>query len=151
LIENPDIKFKALATRIGSDQRTIAKRIKSLKESGVIKLGVEVDWAGLGLQARAFVGSDTALGEKAVAKLIEFLRSDPRIIEAYQTVGTNEYVMYVIEKDLPSLRDSVLNDLEPLTADLKTSVIASEIKRKDQLSLIRYLRTLRYPRSISKP
>jgi DNA-binding Lrp family transcriptional regulator len=149
IVEKPDATFKDLSRPLNLDQRTIANRVKVLRTNMVLKLAYEVDWRKLGFTASAYVGSTTALGEKSVTNLSQFMRKDPRIVEAYETVGAHQYLMRVIETDLPSLRDSVLKDLEPLTADLTTTLVTSEIKRRDYLSLLRYYRGVRYPRSVA--
>ena len=147
LLSEPEATSKSLARVRGVDQRTVSKRIQRMIRDGVFTRLWEVDWTKLGLAAHAFVGSTTAVGDKAVANLIDMLRSDPRIIEAYETVGTHEYLMIVVTSDLPSLRDSVLRDLEPLTSNLDTSVVARELKKRDQVSLIRFLMETRFPRT----
>lgn len=149
VVEEPDATFKDLSRLLNLDQRTIANRMRRLRSQGVLYLTYEVDWRKLGFTASAFVGSTTAFGEKSVANLAQFIRKDPRIVEAYQAVGAHEYLMRVVESDLSSLRDSVLKDLEPLTADLTTTLVTSEIKRREYLPLLRYYREVKYPRSIA--
>src|SRR5215471_11260605 len=151
LLAHPDLTNKILAKKIGVDQRTVARRIKILGTSGVMKRNIEIDWVKLGFQARAYVGSTTALGERYVSKLLEILRADPRVLEAFETVGAHQYVLHILERDLPSLRESVLRDLEPLTADLDTTVVAREVKPRDQFALMRYLLETKYPRVRANP
>ena len=140
LVKDSGVEFKRLAEALKVDQRTIAKRVSRMKEKMVFKTTIDIDWSRLGVRASAFVGSTTALGEKDVAKLIDFIRTDPRVVEAYATIGAHEYFLKVLEMDLQRLRNEVLRALEPLTADLAASVISSQIKQKDPSLFLRFLR-----------
>jgi len=145
LLRQPDSTFKGIAKVAKVDQRTVARRITSMKDKGVIKPTFEIDWDRLGVRTAAFVGCTTSVGEKALSKLREYLMRDPRVVESYETVGTHQYVLKVLGNDLSDLRNSVLQDLEPLTADLAASVISSEVKKTDYFQFVRYLRESRYP------
>lgn len=131
--------FKQLAQKLKVDQRTIAKRISTMKEKGVFRNTVEVDWSRLGLAIVTYVGAETGLGEKDVARLHEYIKKDPRITEAYSTIGGQEYYFKVVETDLQSLRE-VLIPFEPITAKLTSSIVSSQIKKRDDASLLRLLR-----------
>jgi len=147
MLEHPEVTFKQLAKSMKMDQRTISRRIRVMKNAGVMRLVTEIDWSKVGLNARAYVGSGTALGQKYVSRLVEFIKSDPRIVEAYETVGDNQYLMNVFETDISKLRETVLRDLEPITSDLVTSVATSEVKRRDFLPLLRHIMEMRFPGS----
>jgi DNA-binding Lrp family transcriptional regulator len=140
LAKDGNMQFKQLAEIIGVDQRTIAKRVNKMKESGIIKVTVDIDWSRIGIQISAYVGSTTALGDKDIAKLFNFIRHEPRIVEAYATIGTHEYFLKILEVDLQQLREDILRKLEPLTADLVTSVVSTQIKSKDYSLFLRFLR-----------
>lgn len=151
VLERPEASYKELSARLGMDQRTVAKRIRALKDDGILRETYEIDWGKLGFAAFAFVGMTTAVGEKNVEKLGEFIKADPRIVEAYHAVGAHQYLVRILQTDLTTLRDSVLRDLEPLTADMTTSLVTSELKRRDYLSLLRYFRESKFPRSRALP
>jgi DNA-binding Lrp family transcriptional regulator len=146
LIKRPAISYKQIAETLEVDQRTVAKRIKALTAEGVLKQTIEIDWSKLGLRARAMVGSTTARGIDYARKLNELIESDPRIVEAYETLGSYHYFMEVIEEDAYKMRDSVLGDLDMLAAELTTSLVTRRVKY-DYSALIRYLRETRFPRS----
>ena len=145
VIQNPEITYKELANLFRLDQRTVAKRIKTLTSEGVLKQSVEVDWTKLGF-AQALVGSTTAKGIDYAHKMSEFLDMDPRVVEVYETLGSNQYFMKIIETDTYRMRDSVLRELDVLTAELTTSLVTKRVKQ-DYRSFIRYLRETRFPRS----
>jgi len=145
MIQSPESSFKELAKLLRLDQRTVAKRVRSLMDKGVFKRSVEVDWAKLGL-AQAFVGSTTARGIEYARKMSEIVDTDPRIVESYETLGSYHYFMKIIETDAYKMRDSVLRELDPLAADLTTTLMTKTVKH-DYRSFVRYLRETRFPRT----
>lgn len=149
MIENPTMGYKGMAKLLRVDQRTIAKRIKALAAEGVVKQSVDIDWSKLGLQAEALVGSTTARGIEYGRRLNELINGDPRIVEAYETLGSYHYFMKIVDADTYRMRDSVLRDLDVLAAELTTTLVTKRLKR-DYRSLIRYLRETRFPSSRSR-
>jgi len=135
-----NVQFKQLAESVKVDQRTIAKRVNKMKESGVLKNKIEINWSRIGLGIAAYVGAETGLGEKDLAKLREFIRQEPRVIEAYSTIGSQEYFIKILDSDLQSLREEVLMPLEPVTSKLTSSIVSSQVKQQDNVSLLRFLR-----------
>jgi DNA-binding Lrp family transcriptional regulator len=146
LAQNPQISFKEIARMFDVDQRTVAKRIGILSKEGVLRQSIEIDWSKLGLRAQAYVGSTTARGIAYARKLNELMSTDPRVVTAYETLGTYHYTMKVIDTDVFEMRDSILRDLDALAADLTTSLVTKRIKQ-DYRSLLRYIRETRFPRS----
>jgi DNA-binding Lrp family transcriptional regulator len=144
LAQDASIQFKKIAKSLKVDQRTVAKRVIKMKESGVIRNKIEIDWSKLGLGISAYVGSETGLGQGDVVKLYEFIRKEPRVIAAYETIGDEEYFLQVVEENIQSLRAEVLRPLEPLTADLTSSIISSKIKTGNDVELLRFLRRRRF-------
>jgi len=149
LVQNPGTNYKEIAQKFHVDQRTVAKRIRSLTRERVLKQAVEIDWSKLGLRAQAYVGSTTARGIGYARKLNELISTDPRIVRASETLGTYHYFMEVIDTDVLEMRDSVLRDLDVLASDLTTSLVTRRIKQ-DYGSLLRYIREARFPRSRSR-
>ena len=135
-----NVQFKQLAESLKVDQRTIAKRVTKMKENGVLKNKIEISWSRIGLGIAAYIGAETGLGENDLAKLHEFIRKEPRVIEAYSTIGSQEYFIKVLGTDLQSLREEVLMPLEPITSKLTSSIISSPVKQQDDVSLLRFLR-----------
>jgi DNA-binding Lrp family transcriptional regulator len=146
LVRQPRISFKDLAARLHVDQRTIARRVDVLTAEGLLSYTVEIDWSKLGLQATAYAGLTTARGIEYARKLNELVKSDPRIVKAYQTLGTYQYLVQIIDSDPSKMRDSVIRDLDALASDLIPSLVTKRFKN-DYGALIRYLRESRYPRS----
>lgn len=137
------LTYRQLADRLGVDKRTVSKHMEVLKRNGALKITAEIDWSLIGVNAFAFVGTMTGLGDEDVAKLYEFIKNEPRVIEAYSTLGSDEYFLVVLDRDLRTLREEVLRRLEPLTADLSTAIVSTKIKAKDHAAFLSYLREKR--------
>jgi len=148
LVRHPGINYKEIGKSLHMDQRTVSKRVKILTDAGVLRQIVEIEWQKLGLQATAYVGSTTARGIDYARKLNELIKSDPRVVKAYETLGTYQYLVKVIDTDMFKLRDSVLRDLDVLASDLAPSLVTKKLK-EDYGSLLRYLRESKFPRSRS--
>ena len=134
------VEFKHLAEILKVDQRTIAKRVSIMKEKGIFNHTIEINWSRLGIGISAYVGAETGLGEEDVRKMLDYIRKEPRVLEAYSTIGNQEYFFKVMETDLQSLREEVMTRFEPITAKLTSSIISSQIKRPDDVALLRFLR-----------
>jgi DNA-binding Lrp family transcriptional regulator len=131
--------FRAIAGEVGIDERTVARRVQGMKKDGVFRETVEIDWVGLDTGTVAYVGCKTSAGDDQKEKLYRFINKQPRIVESFSTVGQNEYLLKIITNDVHDLREEVLTPLEPLTSDLATSIIASQIKRPDYSSVLSLL------------
>jgi DNA-binding Lrp family transcriptional regulator len=143
LAEDGGLTYKQLADKLHVDKRTVAKHYEALKKNGALKITAEIDWSLIGVNAFAFVGTMTALGDEDVAKLYEYIRSEPRVIEAYSTLGSDEYFLVVLDTDLQTLREEVLRKLEPLTADLSTAIVSSRIKERNYAAFLAFLQERR--------
>jgi DNA-binding Lrp family transcriptional regulator len=144
MIEDSTITFKQLAMLAKTDQRTIAKRYERLKREGIVRRAtIDVDWSKLGLTATAFIGTATSHGDESRKKLFEFIEHEPRVLEAYTTLGSHEYSMTVLDTNMEKLRGGVCDRLEPLTMGLSTSVVVKSVKRADHKGLLHYVRKTR--------
>jgi DNA-binding Lrp family transcriptional regulator len=144
MVQDSTITFKRLAMLAKSDQRTIAKRYGRLKREGIVRRAtIDVDWSRLGLTATAFVGTATPHGDESREKLFDFTQHEPRVLEAYTTLGSHEYFMTVLDSTMEKLREGVCDQLEPLTMGLSTSVVVKSIKHPDHKGLLEYLRSTR--------
>jgi len=139
LIGDGAMQYKEIAKRVGVDKRTVAKRFEKMKALGVVRVTADIDWNQVGAGAYAFVGTQTGLGEKDTESLYAYIKEEPRVIEAYSTVGSDEYFLVVVDEDLQSLREGVLRKLEPLTADLSTAIVSTRIKAPNRGGFLRLL------------
>jgi DNA-binding Lrp family transcriptional regulator len=147
LCEDGSMGYTELARKIGVDKRTVAKHAEAMKKKGVLRIAAEIDWSLLGIRAHAFVGTQTEVGE-AKEKLYDFIREEPRVVEAYSTVGSDEYFFVVLEEDLQGLREDVLRSLEPLTANLTTAIVSTRIKQRSYGGFLEFVRNRR---NVSRP
>jgi len=144
LIDDSTITFKEMASLTKTDQRTIAKRCERLKNAGIVRRAtVDVDWSKLGLTTTAFLGTATSHGDETREKLLEFIQEEPRVLDAYTTLGSHEYFMTILDSNMENLRAGICDKLEPLTIGLSTSVIVKSIKHRDHKGLLRYLKSIR--------
>jgi len=131
--------FRSIAGEVGIDERTVARRVQKMKESGIFRETVEIDLIGLGMGTVAYVGCKTSAGGDLRAKLHAFIDKQPRIVEFFSTVGQDEYLLKIVARDVHDLREEVLTAMEPLTSDLSTSIISSQIKRPDHSAILSLL------------
>jgi DNA-binding Lrp family transcriptional regulator len=144
LIDDSTITYKELANLAKTDQRTIAKRCERLRNVGIVRRAtVDVDWSKLGLTATAFMGTATSHGDETREKFLDFIQDEPRVLEAYTTLGSHEYFMTVLDSNMEKLRSGICDRLEPMTMGLSTSIIVKSIKRPDHKGLLRYLKSVR--------
>jgi len=139
LLNDVRLPFKAIAGVVRVDERTVARRVQMMKKDGIFRETAEVDWIGLGRGTVAYVGCKTSAGGDQRAKLYRFISKQPLIVESYSTVGQNEYLLKTVTRDVHELREEVLTPIEPLTSDLATSIISSQIKRPDYSSALSLL------------
>jgi DNA-binding Lrp family transcriptional regulator len=144
MIEDSTITFKQLARLTKSDQRTIAKRLARMRKEGIVRrITIDVDWAKLGLTSTAFIGTATSQGDESRKKLFDFIVHEPRVFEAYTTLGSHEYFMTVLDSNMEELRGGVCDKLEPLTMGLSTAVVVKSVKRPDHKRLLEYIKKSR--------
>jgi Lrp/AsnC family leucine-responsive transcriptional regulator len=140
MLVNGRITFKELAKVTRNDQRTIASRYQRLVNLGIIEaVTVQIDWSKIGLTAMAIMGTRTVPGGEERDKLIEYVKKEGKVLEAFSTIGSHEYILRVIDKDISALRKEVASPLEPLTAGLDTSLVVERLKSPDYTGLMRYL------------
>lgn len=139
LAEDGSLTNIDLAKKLGVDKRTVANHLDEMKRLGVLKIAAEINWPMIGVGASAFVGTMTALGDEDVARLYDYIKNEPRVVEAYSTVGSDEYFFTVLDTDLQTLREEVLRKLEPLTADLSTAIVSTKIKARSHAAFLSFL------------
>jgi len=122
--------FKSIAEKVGSDEKTTARRVAKLVKSGVIRRFVaEVDWSKLGVTCVAHIGTRTSADASLRQSLFEAIEKQQRIVQADATVGAEEYVLLAMDKDIESLRENVIEPLEPLTAGISSSIVSKTMKQ----------------------
>jgi DNA-binding Lrp family transcriptional regulator len=149
LVRKPKATFKEIGVAVGCDQRTVARKVGEMENAGILKMAVEVDWKSLGMGVSAYVGLSTARSPRAAQLLQDLIATDQRVVEAYETLGSDQFFIRVIEHDVTSMRSSILRDLDPLSSELSTSLVTHVLKPRDYFSLVRRIRETKFPRSRS--
>ncbi len=137
--------FKKMSESLKLDERTVAKRVQRMAAERIFFATLEIDWQRIGVAAPAYLGCKTAQGIENREAFLNFVKNDPRVVEAYTTVGSNEYMLKILGTDLQELRNDILYPLEPLTTDLNTSVVSSFIKRRDPAPFLSLLTESKKP------
>jgi Lrp/AsnC family leucine-responsive transcriptional regulator len=144
LLVDAQTTFKELARETNTDQRTIALRFRRMLRQGVIRrVTIDVDWSKIGLSVTALIGSTTSEGEDKRNKLLGLIRNEPRILEAFATMGSHEYFIRAVGIDIASVRKEISARLEPLTSKLDTSMVVETMKAPNYKGLMKYLRVER--------
>ena len=106
---------------------------------GVIEAAtIQVNWARIGLGAMATIGTTTPADEENRRKLLDSVKKECRMLEAFSALGSHEYVLRVIDRDITILRNKIITPLDPLTSGLDTSVVVERIKLPDYRNLLEY-------------
>ncbi|MGH9919780.1 MAG: Lrp/AsnC family transcriptional regulator, partial [Nitrososphaerales archaeon] len=108
LVKDVRMPFRTIAAKVGIDERTVARRVQTMKKEGVFRETAEIDWVDLGTVTVAYVGCKTSAGDEQRAKLYKFINQQPRIVESFLTVGQNEYLLKTVTADVRELREEVL-------------------------------------------
>lgn len=133
--------FKSIAEKVGSDEKTAARRVAKLVKSGIIhRFVAEIDWSKLGVTCVAHIGTRTSADASLRRSLFKALENQPRVVWAYATVGADEYVLLAMDKDVVSLRENVVDPLEPLTAGISSSIVSKTIKQANYSQLLQLVK-----------
>ncbi|HUK51009.1 MAG TPA: hypothetical protein VLV18_08220, partial [Terriglobales bacterium] len=101
---------------------------------------IRVNWAKIGLGAIASVGTTTPADEENRKKLLSFVKEECRVLEAFSALGSHDYILRVIDRDITTLRNKIITPLEPLTSGIDTSVVVERIKNPDYRNLLEYVK-----------
>ena len=121
-----------LASAVGMSASALWRRVRALEDAGVIiRYGVEVDPARVGLEFRAIVHVQLVRHERG--KLAEFMRAVetcPEIQDCYATTGQADYHLHVLCRDLAAYNRFLEEFLFrlPAVASAQTNVVLRAIK-----------------------
>ncbi len=137
LIRDGRITFKELAKKAGIDERMASRRVERMEKDGVIMgFTANIDWSKLGMNTQIWVGTRTSVGIETRNALFDFLKKNPFVVHVESTVGSYEYVLHIICKDLQEFRAYIGSEIEPLTAGLSSSIVTSPVKEYDIVPLL---------------
>lgn len=103
LVRNPQERFSRIAKKVGVSPRTVQKKYRRMKESGIIlHSSIIVDLSKLGYQGEATLRIVTAPGFDKAAT-ISALRQIPNIFLITEIIGDHDVMAIAAVKDYPSI------------------------------------------------
>lgn len=129
LSENADATATEMMAQVNLSIPAINKRISKLRQSGMIRkytILVDPDMAGKPIQAFILVVLQQPSG---AAKLTEYIKSDPDILECYAVTGEYDYIIKVCAKDVVHLEEK-LNLLKQQKGVAKSYTMLSLMEHK---------------------
>ena len=129
LSENADATATEMMTQVNLSIPAINKRISKLRQSGIIRkytILVDPDKVGKSIQAFILVVLQQPSG---AAKLMEYIKSDPDILECYAVTGEYDYILKVCARDVQQLEEK-LNLLKQQKGVAKSYTMLSLMEHK---------------------
>lgn len=128
-----------IAERVGLSSSPCWRRIDRLEREGYIKSRVAVlDRRKIGLNAHIF--AQIKLNAHGRANLDEFsaaIRSFPEVLDAYVLMGTTDFMLRIVAKDIDAYEKFFFEKLSKLTGvqEIQSTVALSEIKSTNELPI----------------
>lgn len=133
LSENSVATATEMMSQVNLSIPAINKRIQKLQSSGVIqKFTVLVDPAKIGKPIIAYILVVLQQGAK-VETIMDFVRSDPDILECSGVTGEYDYIMKVCAADVPSLQKKI-NSLKRSAGVVKSHTMLSLTEYKYEVA-----------------
>lgn len=107
------LSMQALADEVGMSPSPCWRRVKALRDQGVIRGEVALlDRRLLGLTALAYIHlSLTDHGEATIQRLDDFVQRHDRIVECATITGVDDYVIKVLARDPEDLERFLMKEL----------------------------------------
>ena len=140
LQDDAETSHAALAEAVGLSVTGIHKRLKRLRQEGVIKKATTVlDRNKLGLDLMCFLNvtykdnvrpTNIAEMRRAVAKL-------PEVLECYSLTGTSDAILKIVVRDHTHLREFLkqLSKVQSVIGRVETCIVLEEFKEGASLPL----------------
>ena len=102
LMQNADLTYKEMASRLKLNESTVRKRVLALQKSGIIKKYlVEVDTEKLGFKTNVMLGLD--VDPSKMMEIGKKLTAIPETRMVYNTSGGNDFIVVIWTKDREGL------------------------------------------------
>lgn len=102
--------YKTIAQELGVSDATIRKRIKRMKDDGVIKqFNVLIDYDKIGRVVKAFIG--LKINPAKLTNIVSSLEHNPDIQVLYRTTGSADIFVELIVNDMQELNWFLENKL----------------------------------------
>lgn len=139
LQQDASLTTAQIAERVGLSSSPCWRRIDRLEREGYIKSRVAVlDRRKIGLNAHIF--AQIKLNAHGRANLDEFsaaIRSFPEVLDAYVLMGTTDFMLRIVAKDIDAYEKFFFEKLSKLTGvqEIQSTVALSEIKSTNELPI----------------
>lgn len=139
LQQDASLTTAQIAERVGLSPSPCWRRIDRLERDGYIKARVAVlDRRKIGLNAHIF--AQIKLNAHGRANLDEFsaaIRSFPEVQDAYVLMGTTDFMLRIVAKDIDAYEKFFFEKLSKLTGvqEIQSTVALSEIKSTNELPI----------------
>lgn len=132
LQRNADTSHAELGRQVGLSATGVHKRLRRLRESGVIKrTTVVLDRAKLGLDLMCFlkVNFKNNLASPNLDELHEALGTLPEVLECYTLTGTNDAIVKVAVRDHVALREFLrrFSEAQGIIDRVETCIVLEEL------------------------
>jgi DNA-binding Lrp family transcriptional regulator len=132
LIRDARIANNALAAEVGIAPSTCLARVRTLRESGVIRgYHADVDPDAIGLPLQAMIAVRLRAGARDRMRLFtERMRQLPEVRNVYFLAGADDFLLDVATTDSASLRSFVVDELSarPEVALTETNLIFEHVR-----------------------
>lgn len=129
LSENADATATEMMAQVNLSIPAINKRISKLRRSGVIRqFSIIVDPEKVGKPIQAFI-LVVLQQPSGAAKLTEYIKSDPDILECYAVTGEYDYIIKVCAQNVEHLEEK-LNLLKQQKGVAKSYTMLSLMEQK---------------------
>ncbi len=137
LLDDGRLSNAEIARRVGLPESTCAGRIRSLRETGVVRgIHAEVDHAALGRPMEAIIALRFSVHARgSMDSFRERIAAVPGVIAAYHVAGADDFLVHVTAPTSDDLRDMVLDHLTSVegVAHAQTSLVFERIVGRSQL------------------
>lgn len=134
LSENSRATAVELSGKVDLSVPAINKRIARLQREGKIRFTVLVDGETAGKPITVFILLNIQ-SISATGKLLEYVESDPDILECYAVTGEYDYLLKVCAKDVKAL-DRKLKLLKQQKGVIKSNTLFSLMENKNTICAI---------------
>lgn len=140
LQQNALVSHADMAKRVGLSVTGVHKRLKRLKQEGVIKKNVVVlDRSKLGIDLMCFlkVAFKNNVQASNLSSLETAVRALPEVLECYTLTGTDDAILKIAVRDHVALREFLLrfSQSQDIIGKVETCIVLEEIKEGTFLPL----------------
>lgn len=128
-----------IAEKVGLSPSPCWRRIDRLEREGIIRARVAiVDRKKVGLNAQLFAQVRlSAHGRANLEEFIQAIQGFPEILEAYVLLGTTDFMLRIVAKDIEAYERFFFDKLSrvPGVQEINSTVALSEVKSTTELPL----------------